>query len=227
MIHFGCGLTRWATRCALPRRHRCTGVINPCTSRQAVHAADPWRWGEVTPEMERAPGARPGVRILRSGDPVQCPIALRGKFLKSIHRGWTSVRAARSLQKNKKARNLSVSGPLQQRAWRYAPTRSLHPVAPGPHQPAPTSRLAWRAWGSGADRISTAGCRGRGTTRRARTSGPMRVECWCGSGLRSRWFLLAMMKLGRLVPRRKWTVNSLYCDVNRLDNLFLSRCCCF
>ena len=64
---------------------------------------------------------------------------------------------------------------------RYAPMRNLHPVAPDPRtcQRARGLRFAWHARSSGADSISTTACRThRHTTTRARTPGPMRVECW-------------------------------------------------
>jgi len=55
-----------------------------CTSRQTVHAADPWRCGEDTPEMERTPGQGPGSASCGDSAPVQCPATPRGKLLMNI-----------------------------------------------------------------------------------------------------------------------------------------------
>jgi len=95
-------------------------------------------------------------------------------------------------KQNKKARNLSVSGPLLRELGRYAPMRNLHPVAPDPRlfQRAGCLRLLWNTRGSGADSVGSTACRrNHRTPRRARAIGPRRVDCWWRSMRCSRWFL--------------------------------------
>lgn len=182
-------------------RGRCTGPVSGHAPRQVVN--------ERPPDQTGYPAAR---------SPQGQPMAMHG--LRGLER-----HAAR-VEKQKGPEPCGVRASVK-RAWEVcAPMRSLHPVAPDPRMRQPTSLLAGRAWGSGADGTSAA-CRGHRKTWHARTPGPMRVECWRGSVRFSRWFLVVSMRLKSVQPklRMERTVNSLYSCVNRADNLFLSRCC--
>jgi hypothetical protein len=134
--------------------------------------------------------------------------ATRGKFLRITHRRHSAgeFTAARSLQwrlaasairgccvrneicteKQKGPESTWETGPLVRELGRYAPTRYLHPGAADPHTAQATRRPGTKAWSSAASSSwMTSDC-DHHKTRRARTPGPMRVECSMCSCLLSR-----------------------------------------
>lgn len=130
-----CRLCPHAMGNARPTRAPSTSLHrgDPCTSRQAVHAAACWRCGEDTPEMERTVGPDPGVRTVGSQCRFQCSAGPHGKFLMSGTRQRDHCRvdgAACRPVENKEARNLAVSGPLRKRAWEV---RAYATSPPGSH----------------------------------------------------------------------------------------------
>lgn len=139
--------------------------------------------------------------------------ATRDEFLKITHRRHSAgeFTAARSLlwrsarmpfavvcrsgparRKTKRPGSISESGPLVRELGRYAPTRYLHPDTADPHTVQATMRPG--STGSSAANASwmSSDC-DHHKTRRARTPGPMRVECSMRSGLLSRWFQLSAL----------------------------------
>ena len=141
-------------------------VAIPCTSRQAVHAALPWRWCEDTPEM---------VFLLKRG---HCAGVMSGKAPQQLvkeHR-WPAARSPQTLKPRTKRKGPEPCGARAsaKRAWKgmNAPMRrALHPVANDPHrghvhtnQPPDTAAGARRHAGP--------------SQRRARARGPVRVGGW-------------------------------------------------
>ena len=185
------------------------------------------KWSE-----HRAPG--PGVRIKRSGDPVQVRSRLAANSQRASTGSKPQCRAARSLQgasgmppgrKTKRPGTFRCPGLCNRElggARLRAPSTRWHLILIG---------LRPRVGSHGVHgaqaliefrrQVAEVVARRDAHERPARcgsNAGEAQIcvhdgSCWC-------W-----MKFMRPVPRRKWTVNSLYCGVNRLDNLFLSRCC--
>ncbi|MBB6560849.1 hypothetical protein HNP48_003525 [Acidovorax soli] len=143
------------------------GIAIPCTSRQTVHAALPWRWREDTPEM---------VFLLKRGALRRChvrqgPAAACERTSMACSTITADTEKPKTKQKGPEPCGARASA---KRAWKgiNAPMRrALHPVANDPHRGHVHTNQP-------PDRAAGARPHTGPSQRRARARGPVRVGGW-------------------------------------------------